>query len=258
MGILNLTPDSFSDGGSFFKPYYQPPLAVAYAEKLFEDGAAMVDIGAESTRPGAIPITSRTEWWRLEQVVEPLAEKYPGQISVDTRHYDVARKALELSGDIIINDVTGLNDPRMLDVIAEYEARCIVSHMHGTDIQAVHNKKHPHINDPEVVIYDLEGKRAMLEDAGLDQRKIILDPGLGFGKTALANIELLSVAKKLPGAIMIGASRKGFLETGGFIHEGEDRKEDLGPSLRAAEIAVRAGAKYLRVHDVAGHREQLA
>lgn len=254
VGIVNLTPDSFSDGGSFYAPYFRPELAVAYAEKLFEDGAAFVDIGAESTAPGAPEIDTVTEWWRLQRVVEPLAARYPGQVSVDTRHHEVARKALEVSGEIIINDVTGLNDPRMLDVVAEYGARCIVSHMHGTDIQAIHDKKHTKIDNPEVVIHDLEGKRALLEDAGLDRSKIILDPGIGFGKTGFTNIELLSVAERLPGAVMIGASRKRFLDPG-FTREGEDRKKDLGPSLRAAEVAVRSGAKYLRVHDVSGHRQ---
>lgn len=257
VGILNLTPDSFSDGGNFFKPYYQPEKAVAYAEQLFEEGAAIVDIGAESTRPGAIPIIPHTEWWRLERVVEPLVEKYPGKVSVDTRHHEIARQALELSGDIIINDVTGLNDPRMLDVVAEYGARCIVSHLHGTDIQAIHNKKHPHINDPEVVISDLRSKHALLVDAGIDPGSIILDPGLGFGKTAELSAELVEIAAELPGyQVMIGASRKRFLERS-YAMPDEDRKEDLEPSLRAGQAALNSGAAYLRVHDVEGHRLNL-
>ena len=250
VGILNLTPDSFSDGGNFFTPQYQPERAIAYARLLFEQGATIVDIGAESTRPGAEEVGAQKEWRRLEPVLSTLVGEYPSSVSVDTYKPEIAEKALELSeGDVIINDVTGMNNPRMAKVVTEYGARCIVSHLHGTDIQAAHEEK---IDEPNVVIYDLQSKHALLVDLGLDPEKIIVDPGLGFGKTHELSVRLLEIANDLPGyQVMIGASRKRFLQKY-FAAPGEDRKEDLAPSLRAAELAIRAGAQYLRVHDVAG------
>jgi dihydropteroate synthase len=251
VGIVNLTPDSFSDGGNFFQPYYRPEKAVAYAEQLFEDGAAMVDIGAESTRPGAIPVDPETEWWRLEPVLTRLVEGHPDQISVDTRHPEIARRALEI-GEVIINDVTGMNDPQMADTVAKYGARCIVSHMHGTDIQAAHKGKQ--IDDERVVTYDLLSRGALLVDRGLDAEKIILDPGIGFGKTEELNTLLVGFAHSLPDwQVMVGYSRKRFLNSK-FVQPGEDRR-DIAPNLRAGAVAIVNGASYLRVHDVAGHRQ---
>lgn len=243
VGILNLTPDSFSDGGQFIE-YDQ---ALARVEQLFEDGATLVDIGAESTRPGAVALEPDEEWERLAPILIELLEIYPESLSVDTYHPETAERAL-VAGDVIINDVTGMNNPEMREVIVKHYARCIVSHLPGTDIQAAHEGKL--IASKQQVIDELLARAAKLEQMGLGKKQIILDPGIGFGKTPALNHELLSIAADLPDyPVMIGYSRKRFL--------GEDRME-LAPNLAAAKIAIASGAAYLRVHDVAGHFQLLA
>jgi dihydropteroate synthase len=240
VGIINITPDSFSDGGKFIEP--KP--AFKQAEALFKDGASLVDVGAESTRPGAVPITAYEEWQRLEPVLPALLAAYPGRISLDTRHAETAERALAL-GDVIINDITGMNDPAMRGVVARHNARCIVSHLPGgLDVQLAHQQKP--VDTVERVRIDLLERVAELGGLGLPADHIILDPGIGFGKTPELNRRLLSFAKEVPGhAVMIGYSRKGFL--------GEHRMQ-LAPNLSAGKIAKAAGAAYLRVHDVAGHK----
>ncbi|HSE60812.1 MAG TPA: dihydropteroate synthase [Candidatus Saccharimonadales bacterium] len=238
VGILNITPDSFSDGGA----YSNPAVAFAHADALFEDGASLVDVGAESTRPGAEPIDPYEEWRRLEPLLTALLAFRPGRISVDTYHPETADSALAL-GDVIINDVTGMNNPEMREVVAGRKARCIISHLPGLDIQAAHKGRL--VDDISVVRNDLLQKVALLGDAGLPADRIILDPGIGFGKTPALNWRLLEFAREVPNhQVMIGYSRKRFL--------GEDRMQ-LAPNVRAGRIAAKAGAAYLRVHDVAGH-----
>ncbi|HKX73544.1 MAG TPA: dihydropteroate synthase [Candidatus Saccharimonadales bacterium] len=242
VGILNITPDSFSDGGKFV----DPAAALAQAEQLFKDGASLVDVGAESTRPGATPLTADEEWARLEPVLGELVRRYPGKISLDTYHPETAERALAL-GDVIINDVTGMNNPAMVDVVARHRARCIVSHLPSTDVQAAHYQQL--IDDIEIVKNDLLAKLALLGDRGLPPENIILDPGIGFGKTSGLNGALLSFARLVPGHdVMVGYSRKRFL--------GEDRML-LGPNLKAGRTAIASGAAYIRVHDVAGHNQLL-
>ena len=242
VGILNVTPDSFSDGGNFL----DPADALAQAEKLFKDGASWVDVGAESTRPGAIPLTPAQEWQRLEAVLPALLVRYPGKISLDTHHPQTAERALAL-GDVIINDVTGMNNPAMVEVVARHKAQCIVSHLPGLDIQLAHQQKQ--ISDVQQVKDDLLAKLALLGDRGVPLGNIILDPGIGFGKTLQLNLKLLRFAAFVPGhKVMVGYSRKRFL--------GEHRMEP-GPNLEAARIAIAAGAAYLRVHDVAAHKQLL-
>lgn len=242
VGILNLTPDSFSDGGQFTTP----KTAVAHAQKLFADGASLVDVGAESTRPGATPLTARQEWQRLEPVLPTLIKQYPGQISLDTYHPQTAERALIL-GDVIINDVTGMNNPAMVAVVVKYKARCIVSHLPGANVQVAHTQKP--VDSVQQVKQDLLAKVAELGDRGVPAANIILDPGIGFGKTMQLNRELLTFARLLPKyRVMVGYSRKRFL--------GENRML-LAPNLAAGRVAIAAGAAYLRVHDVAGHRQLL-
>ncbi len=239
VGILNVTPDSFSDGGLFV----QPEAALAQAEKLFGDGASWVDVGAESTRPHAEVLTPAEEWRRLEPLLPVLLERYPGKISLDSYHQETVERALRY-GNVIINDVTGLSDPAMVDVVVSSGAHCIVSHLPGTEVQAAHRGEL--VDDIEVVREDLLKKFAMLVERGVAAEKVILDPGIGFGKTVELNWQLLEFAKYVPGrAVMIGYSRKRFL--------GEKRME-LEPNLAAGRKAIAAGAAYLRVHDVAGHR----
>lgn len=242
VGILNATPDSFSDGGL----YNRPEDAVRRAAQLFDDGAALVDIGAESTRPGAKPITADIEWQRLYQILQQLLQQYPEQISVDTYHPETAAKALEL-GDVIINDITGMRNPTMIELVAKRQARCVVSHLPAADPQAAHTGKL--VGDVQKVVDDLLATAAELEKKGLPRGHIILDPGIGFGKTDELNWELLKFAAMVPDyPVMIGYSRKRFL--------GEERM-DLESNLAAGRIAIEAGAAYLRVHDVAGHRQLL-
>jgi dihydropteroate synthase len=242
VGILNVTPDSFSDGDLFL----EPAAAIKQAEKLFADGASLVDIGAESTRPGATPLTPDEEWQRLEPVLTELIKRFPDKLSLDTYHPETAERALAL-GDVIINDVTGMNNPVMIEVVTRHRARCIVSQLPATNTEAAH--KGQLISDQELIKADLLAKAKLLESKGLKSAQIILDPGIGFGKTPELNRQLLSFAEQLPDyQVMIGYSRKRFL--------GEQRLE-LEPNLAAGRIAIAAGAAYLRVHDVAGHRQLL-
>lgn len=242
VGILNITPDSFSDGGQFD----DPAKSLQRAAQLFNDGASKLDVGAESTRPGATPLTPAEEWARLEPVLPLLMERYPGQLSLDTYHPETARRALQLR-NIVINDVTGLTNPKMIGVIAEFGAKCIVSHLPTSDIQAAHSGEL--VGDIQVVIDDLLARASILRAEGQEADEIILDPGIGFGKTPELNRQLLEFARYVPEyKVMIGYSRKRFL--------GEDRLE-LAPNLAAGRIAIAAGAAYVRVHDVAGHQQLL-
>jgi dihydropteroate synthase len=242
VGILNITPDSFSDGNQFL----EPEKAVAQAKKLFKDGAALVDLGAESTRPGATALSVEQEWQRLEPVLKQLLKLFPGRLSVDTHHPETAGRALAL-GDVIINDVTGMNNPDMVNVVVEHHARCIVSQLPGKDIQAAHQGEL--LTSIDEIRDDLLKKAELLESRGISSQQIILDPGIGFGKTPELNRELLGFAEQVPDyQVMIGYSRKRFL--------GEQRME-LEPNLEAGRIAIKAGAAFLRVHDVAGHQALL-
>jgi len=242
VGILNVTPDSFSDGGHFM----EPGAALEHAAQLFADGAALVDIGAESTRPGAAPLTPDQEWQRLESILKELVKLYPGKISVDTYHAQTAEKALSIS-DVIINDITGLNDPAMAETVVRHDAHCIVGHMRGTDPQAVHRGEL--IDDIQIVVADLLAKTGLLQEKGLPKSKIILDPGIGFGKTERLNRELLEFAQYIPDyPVMVGYSRKRFLG---------DKRMELATNLEAGRVAIDSGAAYLRVHDVAGHKQLL-
>lgn len=243
VGVLNVTPDSFSDGGWFFRPM----AAVHHAQQLFEDGAGLVDVGAESTRPNAQPLNAEKEWSRLESVLRPLLQKYPGKISLDSYHPETVRRALQL-GPVIVNDVTGLQNPEMVRVVLELKPTVIMSHLPGHDIQQAHQQTP--ITSVGQVKDDLLRQAANLEKGGLPHENIILDPGIGFGKTTEVNRQLLEFAKLVPRyPVMIGYSRKRFL--------GEHRME-LAPNLEAGRTAIRAGAAYLRVHDVAGHRPLLS
>src|SRR5579884_3300809 len=201
VGVLNITPDSFSDGNLFM----EPKKALEQADKMFAEGAALVDVGAESTRPGAKPLSPEEEWRRLAPVLKVLVKKYPGRISVDTYHSETAEKALEL-GEVIINDVTGLSNPAMMKVVARHKAKVIVSHLPGRDIQAAHRGKL--VDSVEGIRTDLLAKAGQLQDRGLDKEQIILDPGIGFGKTAELNAKLVEFAKELTDyKVMIGYSR---------------------------------------------------
>lgn len=247
VGIVNVTPDSFSDGGIFSAPQE----AVAQAEKLFLDGASIVDVGGESTNPRSTPITPKEEWLRIKDVLTALIPKYSGKISVDSHHPETLRQAAEL-GPFIINDVTGFNDPSMVAVAAELQLPVIVSHLpakFGTDIAAAHASSEP-ITKIEAVKTELLRREAELVKAGVKPENIILDPGIGFGKSMELNAQLVEFARQVPGKpVMIGYSRKRFL--------GKDRM-DAEPNLAAGKRAIAAGAAYLRIHDVALHSQLLS
>ncbi len=244
MGVVNVTPDSFSDGNLHFAP----DAAIAHAEQLFDDGATMVDIGAESTRPNATLLTSEEEWRRLAPVLAAVLAAHPGAISLDSHHPETIKRAVAAFGPVfLMNDVTGFNNPDMVTTAAYYRLGCIVSHMpsqFGADIQAAHQG--PLITDMRQVKDELLERYAALVATGVPSDRIILDPGIGFGKTPELNRALLEFPKQLPEhQVLIGYSRKRFLG---------DARFDLAPNLAAGQVAVSAGATILRVHDVAGHR----
>jgi dihydropteroate synthase len=249
VGILNVTPDSFSDGGL----YEKPEDALRHADDMFAEGAVLVDVGAESTAPHSPKIGPAEEWRRLEPILPVLLERYPGQISLDTRHPETAERALGI-GRVMINDMTCMTNPYMVKAVVDNGACCIIGHIPGNDVHAVHSGKL--LDDIYQVRDDLFDREARLLQAGLSPHDIILDPGIGFGKTPELNAGLLSFAEVAPGhQVMIGVSKKRFIHDY-FVGEGETRY-DIEPNRRAARIAIASGARYLRVHDVAGHRELL-
>jgi dihydropteroate synthase len=243
VGILNITPDSFSDGGDFFNS----DVALMQAERLFSDGASLIDIGAESTRPNAVVLTDEQEWQRLEPVLKVLLPKYPGKISIDSYHSATIRKAWDL-GPIIINDVTGFNSPDMVRLVGKLKSTVIISHL-PTDMTIAQAHALTPITSVNQVKNELLERARALQNAGLKPSQIILDPGIGFGKLSEINQQLLTFGEQvLDYKVMIGYSRKRFL--------GEHRME-LKPNLVAGQIAIAHSAAYLRVHDVAGHRALL-
>ena len=241
VGIVNVTPDSFSDGGL----YLDPNDAVQQAERLFHEGASIVDIGAESTRPNADPVSSSQEWQRLEPVLTVLLKRYPGKVSLDSYHPETIRKAFQI-GPVIINDVTGLNNPEMVKTVIDLNPpKVIISHHPNLPIQEAHQLKP--ISTMQRVKDDLLAKAHLLESNGIERTQIILDPGIGFGKTMELNRRLLEFPEQTPDyQVMLGYSRKRFL--------GEHRME-LEPNLEAGTIALQHGAAYLRVHNIAGHKQ---
>ena len=243
MGVLNLTPDSFYDGGR----YLEPERAIRQAEKMVEEGADIIDVGAESTRPGAEPIPVEEELSRLLPVLKSIKAELDIPISVDTYKSEVARRVLDMGVDII-NDISGLHfDPDMAKTISKFNAGCVLMHIKGRpkDMQ-----KHPQYTDlmTEIISY-LRDSLKIAEEAGIDINKTILDPGIGFGKRIEDNpviIRRLSELKSLGRPILIGVSRKSFIGYSLGLPV-EDRLEG---SLASAVLAIVNGASILRVHDV--------
>ena len=241
MGVLNLTPDSFSDGGRFV----EPAVALAHARRLREEGADILDLGAESTRPGSAPVAPAEQWRRLEPVLEELAAD--GCVSVDTRSAEVAARALD-RGASIVNDVSALGDPAMAGVIAAAGAGVVLMHMRGT----------PETMQQEPVYEDVTREVALFLGARLDAARaagigdecVALDPGIGFGKRLEHNLELiarLGELRALGRPLMLGASRKSFL---GAL-SGAPVERRLAGGLAAHALAVWGGANVIRTHDVA-------
>lgn len=244
MGVVNVTPDSFSDGGRFL----DPEVAVAHGLQLVEEGAAILDIGGESTRPGATPVPEEEEWRRIGPVIEGLAARAGIPLSVDTSHAGVARRALAAGADVV-NDVDALSDPTMRTVVAETGAAAVLMHRRGNPSTM---QQHTGYRDLRAeVLGALRASAEAAETAGVDHSRILLDPGLGFAKTAAQSLELLTHVRELRGLgypVVVGASRKSFLAPLGAGDHPADRLEG---SLAAAVIAALAGAEVVRAHDVA-------
>jgi dihydropteroate synthase len=249
MGILNVTPDSFSDGGV----HEDPVDAVATGQRMWQQGASIVDVGGESTRPGAAGLASGAELSRVRPVIQRLAaEGRP--VSVDTRTPEVASACVE-AGAAIINDVSGFRDPAMVEVAASCDAGLVVMHMLGDPVTM---QMAPHYDD---VVREVGGyllaQAAVLEAAGVARERIVLDPGIGFGKTLAHNLALLGALPLLAEygyPLLVGASRKRFI--GELTGEAEPR-ERVGGSVAVAVEAVRQGASIVRVHDVAESAQAL-
>lgn len=244
MGILNLTPDSFSDGGS----YPTPEDAIARGLQMVEEGALIIDVGGESTRPGATPVTEEEECARVLDVVKALARKGVC-VSIDTRHAPVARAALE-AGASIINDVSGFRDPAMVDLAASCEAGLVVMHMGGDDPRTMQNE--PVYEDVVAEVRDyLKAQADNLIAHGVARERICLDPGPGFGKTAKQTVELMRnfhEFNRLGFPTMVAVSRKSYI---GEAYQIKDPKERDGASAAEALMACELGASVIRTHNVA-------
>lgn len=244
MGILNLTPDSFSDGGS----YPTPEDAIARGLQMVEEGALIIDVGGESTRPGATPVTEEEECARVLNVVKALASKGVC-VSIDTRHASVARAALE-AGASIINDVSGFRDPAMVDLAASCDAGLVVMHMGGDDPRTMQDE--PVYEDVVAEVRDyLKVQADNLIAHGVARERICLDPGPGFGKTAKQTVELMRnfhEFNRLGFPTMVAVSRKSYI---GEAYHIEDPKERDSASAAEALMACELGASVIRTHNVA-------
>ena len=254
MGIVNVTPDSFSDGGLFL----DADAAVEQGQRLAGEGAAILDVGGESTRPGAAPVSEEEELRRVLPVVERLAAGGGGELSVsiDTTKAAVARAALE-AGATIVNDVSAFRfDPALAAVVAEAGARCCLMHMLGEPRTMQDDPRYDDVVS-DVKAF-LEERLAFAVAQGVDEERVWLDPGIGFGKTVRHNLELLRRLDEIVAIgrpVVVGASRKSFL---GRLAGGRDERERLPGTIAANVLALERGATVFRVHDVAQNADALA
>ena len=254
MGIVNVTPDSFSDGGLFL----DADAAVEQGQRLAAEGASVLDVGGESTRPGADPVSEEEELRRVLPVVERLAADGGGglSISIDTTKAAVARAALE-AGATIVNDVSALRfDPALVAVVAEAGAGCCLMHMLGEPRTMQDDPRYDDVVS-DVKAF-LEERLAFAVAEGVDEARVWLDPGIGFGKTVEHNLELLRRLDEIVAIgrpVVVGASRKSFL---GRLAGGRDERERLPGTIAANVLALERGATVFRVHDVAQNADALA
>ncbi|MEW6742832.1 MAG: dihydropteroate synthase [Planctomycetota bacterium] len=242
MGVLNVTPDSFSDGGR----YLAPEAAVQRGLEMMDEGAAIIDVGGESTRPGATEVSVEQEWGRVAPVLEALAARVEVPISIDTRKAEVARRAVAM-GAAIVNDVTCLSDPGMIPVVAASGAAVVISHIRGEPRTM---QDHPFYTEvvAEVCSELRKTARAALQ-GGVGRDRILLDPGIGFGKRLEDNLRILARLRELTSLgfpLMIGCSRKSFL---GHIL-GRPPQERLSGTTATTVLAALSGVDFVRVHDV--------
>jgi dihydropteroate synthase len=254
MGIVNATPDSFSDGGRFL----DPRKAIDHALALVDQGAAILDVGGESTRPGAEPVALEEERRRVLPVIEGIAAAGTGraQISIDTSKALVASGALA-AGAGLVNDVSALRaDPEMAAIVAASGADCCLVHMQGEPRTMYRDPHYADVVD-EVRAF-LEERLEFAVREGIEERRVLLDPGIGFGKTAQHNLQLLARLDELltlGRPIVIGTSRKSFLAR---IAQAPPESDRLAGTLATNVLALERGASVFRVHDVAPAREALA
>jgi len=246
MGVVNVTPDSFSDGGL----YLDADAAVEHGLRLVAEGADILDVGGESTRPGAEPVSEAEERQRVLPVIEKLAQDGGARISIDTTKLAVARAALE-AGATLVNDVSAFRfEPAMAELVAETGAGCCLMHMLGEPRTMQQDPRYDDVVS-EVKAF-LEERLAFAVSAGIDEERVWLDPGIGFGKTVEHNLELL---RRLDEIVAIGASRKSFL---GKLAGGRDEGERLPGTIATNVLALERGASVFRVHDVAQNADALA
>lgn len=242
MGVLNVTPDSFSDGGQF----YEMDAAIRRGLEMVEQGADLLDIGGESTRPRSDPVSHEEEWRRVGRVIATLARQVDVPLSIDTMKPEVAEKAVA-AGASIVNDVSGMRDPAMVRFVASAQVGVVAMHMLGNPKTM---QEHPEYQDVvgEVTAF-LADRIAALQVAGVPPEAIAIDPGVGFGKSLDHNLDLLRNLDRLAALghpVVVGVSRKSFI---GRIGAGEPG-ERLPGSLAAAALAVSHGANVVRAHDV--------
>jgi dihydropteroate synthase len=242
MGVLNVTPDSFSDGGRFT----DPETAVRHAESMLRAGAAIVDVGGESTRPGSAGVDEAEEIRRIVPVIRAIRRNRDAVISVDTSKASVARAAVEAGADMV-NDVTALRDPEMPSLIAGAGVPVILMHMRGTPETMQSDTDYGDLTSS--VIGFLRNATEKAIGAGISGDKIVVDPGIGFGKSPQGNLEILRrlpILREVGKPVLVGASRKSFIGAVLDLPVAERRE----PSLAAAVVAVWQGAHMVRVHDV--------
>ncbi|WP_415300448.1 dihydropteroate synthase [Candidatus Pelagibacter sp. Uisw_134_02] len=242
MGVLNLTPDSFSDGGKFIKK----KKAEEHAKNLFEYGADIVDVGGESTRPGSKSISKKKEWNRIEKIVKKISKKIP--LSLDTRKADIMNKGIKL-GVKLINDVSGLSyDVKTIEVLKKSKSPFVIQHSQGTPENMQDNPKY---KNELLDIYDFfEEKIKFIRSKGINHNNIILDPGIGFGKNLKHNMNLIkniSIFHTLGFPILLGLSRKKFIKE---LSGKNDTKKRMGGTIASSLYSMMQGVQVLRVHDV--------
>ena len=252
MGVLNVTPDSFSDGGEFL----DPDKAVARAVSLLDEGAQIVDVGGESTRPGSDPVGPEEELRRVMPVLRGILAACPeAVVSIDTYRASTAEATLD-AGARVVNDVTALGDPRMAGVMAERGCPVVLMHMRG---EPKSMQQDPRYEDVVREVRDFLARRAERAiQAGVEEGNIVLDPGIGFGKTLEHNLTLLNrldALVELGFPVLVGASRKSFL--GKIVGSGSP-KDRLFGTVASNVVAYERGASLFRVHDVRANKEALA
>ncbi len=244
MGVLNVTPDSFSDGGQFF----DTDRAIEHGLQMAADGAAIIDVGGESTRPGSAPISAEEHIKRVVPVIKALCKKANVPISVDTKNFEVAEAALE-AGAAMINDITALGDERMGGLAAEQQMAVVLMHMQGTPAMMQVEPKYEDVVGEVLEFLLSRARRA--EDLGIAKNMIFIDPGIGFGKTLEHNLLLLKNIEKFvasPYRVLVGTSRKSFI---GKITGKEKPSERIFGTAATVALCAAAGVSIVRVHDVA-------